>query len=134
MDMMLGGDNLLCDGVQAAGRERSNAWKLSACTDDGECVGGPELRWLRRNLLTVTSGIEGHPDEEWGHHVPNRRRMEKWKEDRARTSQQEDHCWVEEQAPVEWEAEMTGRHCREGQRFDKKRRNAQRVQWACQKR
>ena len=27
------------------------------CTDDGECVGSPELRLLRRNLLTVTSGI-----------------------------------------------------------------------------
>ena len=39
--------------------------------------------------------------EELGHHVPNRRGMEKWKEDRARTSQQEDYCWVEEQAPVE---------------------------------
>ena len=39
--------------------------------------------------------------EEWGHHVPNRIGMGKWKEDHARTSQQEDHCWVEEQAPVE---------------------------------
>ena len=39
--------------------------------------------------------------EEWGHHVPNRRVMEKWKEDRARTSQPAVHCRVEEEALVE---------------------------------
>ena len=30
---------------------------IGVCTDDGECVGSPELRLLRRNPLTVTSGI-----------------------------------------------------------------------------
>ena len=39
--------------------------------------------------------------EEWGHHAPNRRVMETWKEDRAKTSQPAGHCRVEEQAPVE---------------------------------
>ena len=70
---------------------------IGVCTDDGECVGGPELRLLRRNLLTVTSGVgrdtktrfrqrqaqvkskdrsaktECQNREEWGHHVPNRK-------------------------------------------------------------
>ena len=33
-------------------------------TDDGKCVGRPELRLLRRDLLTVPSGIgEGRPFE-----------------------------------------------------------------------
>ena len=59
--------------------------------------------------------------EEWGHHVPNRKGMEKWQEGRARTSQPEVHC-REEQALVEEEAEVGGRHCREGQRVDRKRR------------
>ena len=30
---------------------------IGVCTDDGECVGGPELRLLKRNLLTVTRGV-----------------------------------------------------------------------------
>ena len=95
---------------------------IGVCTDDGECVGGPELRLLRRNSRSPVDR-EGHQDatpqeqaqvksegrraktecqnrEEWGHHVPNRGGMEKWKEDRARTSQ-EVHCWVGEQASVE---------------------------------
>ena len=53
-------------------------------------------------------------------------------EDRARTSQQEVHCRVEEQAPVELEAVVGSRHCHEGQRVDRKRRNEQRAQ--CQRR
>ena len=93
---------------------------IGVCTDDGECVGGPELRLLRRNLLTVTSGVvrdtlregrkaktECQNREEWGHHVPNRKGMEKWQEGRARTSQPEVHC-REEQALVEEEAEVGG--------------------------
>ena len=70
---------------------------IGVCTDDGECVGGPELRLLRRNQEQVQVKSEGRRAktecrnrEEWGHHVPNRGGMEKWKEDRARTSQQED--------------------------------------------
>ena len=114
-------------------------------------MGGPELRLLRRNLLTVTCGVgrdtqtrleqvqvksegrraktECQNREEWGHHVPNRGGMEKWKKDRVRTSQQEDHCWVEEQAPVEQEAEVERRLRRKRRR----RKNGQRVQWACQR-
>ena len=30
---------------------------IGVCTDDGESVGSPELRLLRRNLLTVASGV-----------------------------------------------------------------------------
>ena len=32
------------------------------CTDDGECMGSPELRLLKGDLLTIASGTgEGHP-------------------------------------------------------------------------
>ena len=44
--------------------------------------------------------------EEWGHHVPNRRVVGTSTEDRARTSQPEVNCRVEEQALVEQEAEV----------------------------
>ena len=102
---------------------------IGVCTDDGECVGSPELRLLRRNLRTVTSGIgrdtharlreqaqvkskdrraktECQNRKEWGHHVPNHRVMGTSTEDRARSSHTAVHCQVEEQALVEQGAEV----------------------------
>ena len=98
---------------------------IGVSTDDGESVGSPELRLLRRNLLTVASGVgrdtqnatpreqarvklkdrraktECRNQEEWGYHAPNHREMETWKEDRAKTNQPAGHCRVEEQVPEE---------------------------------
>ena len=76
---------------------------------------------------------ECHNREEWGHHAPQPQR-DAWTEDRAKTSQLAGRRRVEEQAPGEQGAEEGDRHHHEGRRVDKKRRSAQRVQWACQTR
>ena len=88
---------------------------IGVCTDDGESVGSPELRLLRRNLLPVASGVgaRASPSEikgqkGAGHHPPNHREMETWIEDRAKTSQPAGHCRVEEQALMEQGAEEGG--------------------------
>ena len=103
---------------------------IGVCTDDGECVGSPELRFAQREPAhDYQWNREGHPcatpqeqaqvktegrraktecqyREERGHHVPNRRVMGTSTKDRARTSQPVVQCRVEEQALVEKEAEV----------------------------
>ena len=119
---------------------------IGVCTDDGECVGSPQLIAQKEPAPGDQWNGEGHPDaippgqaqvkskgrraktecqnrEEWGHHAPNLRVMETWTEDRAKTSQA-----AGEEAPVETGTDTVARD-------DELTGNAaQRVQWACQTR
>ena len=111
-------------------------------------MGSPELRLLlpvewggtpiRDSARANPKEIFGQKSQEWvpepggvGSHAPNRRAMRTSSEDRARTSQPAGRCQVMEQAPVELGSEVGDCHRRGGPCVD---RNAQRVQWACQKR